>query len=159
MFWTIHGSSIQSFFFWGGVEFWQEDELSKSIASCKVEADVLHTWINFLEDTWVLRCSYAEIKEKQVKYVLQLCAIAICSFFHLLAFCSFKLNVVVVHLVLRCFSCSIYCYLNSYYFFAFQVMNWRNMRTILWTSPLIFSLPTRYWRSFYPYLSSLLFFT
>ncbi|KAL6128310.1 hypothetical protein ACLB2K_071665 [Fragaria x ananassa] len=49
----------------------KEDELSKSIASCKVEADVLHTWINFLEDTWVLQCSYAEIKEKQVNDELE----------------------------------------------------------------------------------------
>ncbi|KAL6131354.1 hypothetical protein ACLB2K_069730 [Fragaria x ananassa] len=49
----------------------KEDELSKSIASCKVEADVLHTWINFLEDTWVLQCSYAEMKEKQVNDELE----------------------------------------------------------------------------------------
>ncbi|PRQ19806.1 hypothetical protein RchiOBHm_Chr7g0221351 [Rosa chinensis] len=49
----------------------KEDELSKSIASCKVEADVLHTWINFLEDTWVLKCSYAETKEKQVNDELE----------------------------------------------------------------------------------------
>ncbi|XP_044509082.1 uncharacterized protein LOC123227974 isoform X2 [Mangifera indica] len=44
----------------------KEDELLKSIAACRVEADVLNTWINFLEDTWVLQCSYAEIKDKQV---------------------------------------------------------------------------------------------
>ncbi|KAI4351153.1 hypothetical protein L6164_005536 [Bauhinia variegata] len=44
----------------------KEDELSKSIASCKVEADVLKTWLNFLEDTWVLQCSNAKISEKQV---------------------------------------------------------------------------------------------
>ncbi|KAK1320369.1 hypothetical protein QJS10_CPA03g01428 [Acorus calamus] len=43
----------------------KEDELSRSIASCKVEADVVHTWINFLEDTWVLQNSHAELKEKQ----------------------------------------------------------------------------------------------
>ncbi|CAK9176545.1 unnamed protein product [Ilex paraguariensis] len=44
----------------------KEDELSRSIGSCKIEADVLNTWINFLEDTWVLQCSYTEIKEKEV---------------------------------------------------------------------------------------------
>ncbi|KAJ0044841.1 hypothetical protein Pint_06184 [Pistacia integerrima] len=44
----------------------KEDELLKSIAACRVEADVLSTWINFLEDTWVLQCSNAEIKDKQV---------------------------------------------------------------------------------------------
>ncbi|PSR93063.1 Paramyosin like [Actinidia chinensis var. chinensis] len=43
----------------------KEDELSRSISSGRVEADVLKTWINFLEDTWVLQCSYAETKEKQ----------------------------------------------------------------------------------------------
>lgn len=43
--------------------------MSKSIAACKVEADVLSTWINFLEDTWVLQQSYTEVKEKEVKYV------------------------------------------------------------------------------------------
>ncbi|PPD93900.1 hypothetical protein GOBAR_DD09088 [Gossypium barbadense] len=43
-----------------------EDELSKSISACKVEAKVLHTWINFLEDTWLLQSSYVETKNKQV---------------------------------------------------------------------------------------------
>ncbi|TQE11076.1 hypothetical protein C1H46_003336 [Malus baccata] len=47
----------------------KEDELSKSIASCKVEADILKTWINFLEDTWVLQRSYADMKEKQVNFL------------------------------------------------------------------------------------------
>ncbi|KAL0911659.1 hypothetical protein M5K25_019814 [Dendrobium thyrsiflorum] len=43
----------------------KEDELSKSIVSCKVEADIVRTWINFLEDTWILQSSYTEMKEKQ----------------------------------------------------------------------------------------------
>lgn len=51
---------------------WQEDELSHSITSSKIEADVIKTWINFLEDTWVLQQSHAEIKEKQAKYVIKL---------------------------------------------------------------------------------------
>ncbi|KAF3433802.1 hypothetical protein FNV43_RR24905 [Rhamnella rubrinervis] len=49
----------------------KEDELLKSTASCRAEADVLSTWTNFLEDTWVLQCSYAEIKEKQVNDELE----------------------------------------------------------------------------------------
>ncbi|KDP46101.1 hypothetical protein JCGZ_06612 [Jatropha curcas] len=49
----------------------KEDELSKSVAACKVEANVLSTWINFLEDTWVLQCSYAEMKQKQVNDELE----------------------------------------------------------------------------------------
>lgn len=44
----------------------KEDDLSRSIASNRVESDVLKTWINFLEDTWVLQCSHTEIKQKQV---------------------------------------------------------------------------------------------
>ncbi|KAK9283514.1 hypothetical protein L1049_011760 [Liquidambar formosana] len=52
-------------------ELKKEDELSRSVASCRVEADVLNTWINFLEDTWVLQCSYTEIKEKQVSDELE----------------------------------------------------------------------------------------
>lgn len=44
----------------------------RSISSGRVEADVLKTWTNFLEDTWVLQRSYAETKEKQVKYVYEL---------------------------------------------------------------------------------------
>ncbi|KAF5729556.1 hypothetical protein HS088_TW21G01723 [Tripterygium wilfordii] len=44
----------------------KEDELSKSIVACRAEAEVLSTWINFLEDTWVLQCFYTEMKEKQV---------------------------------------------------------------------------------------------
>ncbi|MBA0814449.1 hypothetical protein Gohar_020280, partial [Gossypium harknessii] len=47
-------------------ELKKEDELSKSISACKVEAKVLHTWINFLEDTWLLQSSYVENKNKQV---------------------------------------------------------------------------------------------
>ncbi|XP_020583017.1 uncharacterized protein LOC110026427 [Phalaenopsis equestris] len=43
----------------------KEDELSKSVVACKVEADIVHTWINFLEDTWILQSSYTEMKEKQ----------------------------------------------------------------------------------------------
>ncbi|XP_041000390.1 uncharacterized protein LOC121246335 [Juglans microcarpa x Juglans regia] len=49
----------------------KEDELSQSIASARVEADVLSTWINFLEDTWVLQLSHAETKEKQVNDELE----------------------------------------------------------------------------------------
>ncbi|KAM7269942.1 hypothetical protein ACFE04_029156 [Oxalis oulophora] len=49
----------------------KENELSKSIAACRVEADVLQTWINFLEDTWVLQCTYTETKEKQANEELE----------------------------------------------------------------------------------------
>ncbi|KAF7822324.1 synaptonemal complex protein 1-like isoform X4 [Senna tora] len=49
----------------------REDELSKSITSCRVEADVLKMWINFLEDTWVLQRSNAEIIEKHVNDELE----------------------------------------------------------------------------------------
>ncbi|GMP22851.1 hypothetical protein CsSME_00000678 [Camellia sinensis var. sinensis] len=49
----------------------KEDELSRSISSSRVEADVLKTWINFLEDTWVLQHSYTETKEKQVNDELE----------------------------------------------------------------------------------------
>ncbi|GMI80655.1 hypothetical protein like AT5G13560 [Hibiscus trionum] len=44
----------------------KEDELSKSISACRVEAEVLHTWMNFLEDTWLIQSAHAETKEKQV---------------------------------------------------------------------------------------------
>lgn len=43
----------------------KEDELSKSVVSCKIEANVVHTWIDFLEDTWILQASHTEMKEKQ----------------------------------------------------------------------------------------------
>ncbi|KAL6980448.1 hypothetical protein U1Q18_022086 [Sarracenia purpurea var. burkii] len=49
----------------------KEDELSRSISSSRVEANVLKTWINFLEDTWILQCSYTETKEKQVNDELE----------------------------------------------------------------------------------------
>ncbi|KAK4385448.1 hypothetical protein Sango_2668800 [Sesamum angolense] len=50
----------------------KEDELAKSITSCRAEADVLSTWINFLEDTWFLQCSYLETREKEVNYFTKL---------------------------------------------------------------------------------------
>ncbi|KAK9154208.1 hypothetical protein Sjap_001688 [Stephania japonica] len=49
----------------------KEDELSKSIASCKVEADVVNTWINFLEDTWALQSTYMEQKDQQANAELE----------------------------------------------------------------------------------------
>ncbi|XP_042499739.1 uncharacterized protein LOC122077913 [Macadamia integrifolia] len=51
----------------------KEGELLRSIASCRLEADVVNTWINFLEDTWVLQSSYTEQKEKQVNDELERC--------------------------------------------------------------------------------------
>ncbi|KAJ0243439.1 hypothetical protein HA466_0194940 [Hirschfeldia incana] len=42
----------------------KEDDLSKSVVACKKESEVIKTWINFLEDTWLLQCSYTETKDK-----------------------------------------------------------------------------------------------
>lgn len=41
------------------------------MGSCTREADVLRTWINFLEDTWVLQSAHTETKEKEIVYVLK----------------------------------------------------------------------------------------
>ncbi|XP_075097308.1 uncharacterized protein LOC107762325 isoform X2 [Nicotiana tabacum] len=49
----------------------REDELTKSIGSCKVEANILSTWINFLEDTWTLQSSFTESKDKEVSVELE----------------------------------------------------------------------------------------
>ncbi|KAK1396341.1 coiled-coil domain-containing protein 18 [Heracleum sosnowskyi] len=49
----------------------KEDELSRSVGSCAQEADVLHTWMNFLEDTWALQSSTTETKEKEVSAELE----------------------------------------------------------------------------------------
>ncbi|MBA0579584.1 hypothetical protein Gorai_021835, partial [Gossypium raimondii] len=43
----------------------KEEEISRSIASCRVEADVVNAWIHFLEDTWFLQTTFHEQKEKQ----------------------------------------------------------------------------------------------
>lgn len=51
----------------------KEDDLSKSIASCNVEANVVKTWINFLEDTWQLQSTYNEQKEKKTCDELERC--------------------------------------------------------------------------------------
>ncbi|XP_039134115.1 uncharacterized protein LOC120271498 isoform X3 [Dioscorea cayenensis subsp. rotundata] len=48
------------------MSFASEDELSRSVASCKVEANVVQTWINFLDDTWNLQSSNLELKKKQI---------------------------------------------------------------------------------------------
>ncbi|XP_021972818.1 nucleoporin nup211 isoform X1 [Helianthus annuus] len=44
----------------------KEDELVKSIGSCKKEVIVVNTWVSFLEDTWVLQRANTETNEKQV---------------------------------------------------------------------------------------------
>ncbi|OVA18241.1 hypothetical protein BVC80_1835g673 [Macleaya cordata] len=49
----------------------KEDELSRSIASCRIEADVVNTWINFLEETWVLQTSNAEQTDEQANEELE----------------------------------------------------------------------------------------
>ncbi|XP_043815599.1 uncharacterized protein LOC110623263 isoform X2 [Manihot esculenta] len=49
----------------------RDEELSRSISSCRVEADVVNRWINFLEDTWALHTTYIEQKEKQVNAELE----------------------------------------------------------------------------------------
>ncbi|XP_009776887.1 uncharacterized protein [Nicotiana sylvestris] len=49
----------------------REDELSKSIGSCRVEADVLSSWIKFLEDAWALQSSFTETKEKEANVELE----------------------------------------------------------------------------------------
>ncbi|KAJ6720354.1 MYOSIN-11 [Salix viminalis] len=49
----------------------KEDEVSKTIAACKVEAVILSTWLNFLEDTWLLQRSHTEAKEKQLNIELE----------------------------------------------------------------------------------------
>ncbi|KAF3774423.1 hypothetical protein EJ110_NYTH52007 [Nymphaea thermarum] len=45
-------------------ELKREDELAKSVATCKTEANVVRTWINFLEDTWLIH----DELEKSVKH-------------------------------------------------------------------------------------------
>ncbi|KAH7656869.1 hypothetical protein IHE45_18G102900 [Dioscorea alata] len=49
----------------------KEDELSRSVASCKLEGDVVHTWINFLESTWVHQSANTDLKEKQTNDELE----------------------------------------------------------------------------------------
>ncbi|KAI6698213.1 hypothetical protein NL676_018332 [Syzygium grande] len=49
----------------------KEDELSRSVLSYRMEADVVNTWIDFLENTWTLQTSYIEDKEKQVNGELE----------------------------------------------------------------------------------------
>ncbi|ONK77001.1 uncharacterized protein A4U43_C02F2090 [Asparagus officinalis] len=51
----------------------KENELSRSIVSFKVEADTVHEWIQFLEETWVYQSSYTEHKEKQTNAELEKC--------------------------------------------------------------------------------------
>src|SRR6266542_3751052 len=75
----------------------QERELSKSIDSCNVEAGVVKTWINFLEDTWQLQSSYHEQKENKTKYVV---IMAIHAFY---SPCKAMRNYV-LH-----FCCAVYC--------------------------------------------------
>lgn len=66
----------------------KEEELSRSVASCKVESNIVHTWINFLEDTWVLQSKYTELKEQQTKDELENCGICFVKLtkYHLSAF-------------------------------------------------------------------------
>ncbi|GAB2263999.1 hypothetical protein Droror1_Dr00026133 [Drosera rotundifolia] len=44
----------------------KEDELSKSVASCRAEADVVGAWISFIQDTWDLQSTCAKQKADEV---------------------------------------------------------------------------------------------
>jgi hypothetical protein len=66
----------------------QENELSKSIDSCNVEAGVVKTWVNFLEDTWQLQSSYNEQKENKTMYVV---IVTVHAFNNLPPFCPITL--------------------------------------------------------------------
>ncbi|EOA29128.1 hypothetical protein CARUB_v10025396mg [Capsella rubella] len=44
----------------------KEEELTRSITSCRVEAEVVNKWIKFLEDTYILQSKFSQQKEKQV---------------------------------------------------------------------------------------------
>ncbi|PIN03879.1 hypothetical protein CDL12_23597 [Handroanthus impetiginosus] len=49
----------------------KDDELSKSIASYRAEAQVCNTFINFLESTWNFQSSYVKHKEKLINDELE----------------------------------------------------------------------------------------
>ncbi|GAB4833691.1 hypothetical protein Ancab_031938 [Ancistrocladus abbreviatus] len=44
----------------------KEDELSRSVTSCRTEADVVKSWISFIEDAWALQSTCAKQNEEQV---------------------------------------------------------------------------------------------
>ncbi|CAJ1968398.1 unnamed protein product [Sphenostylis stenocarpa] len=48
-----------------------EDEMVRSITSYTVEANVVDTWIKFLESTWVFQTSYTKRKKEQVNAELE----------------------------------------------------------------------------------------
>ncbi|RLN17234.1 GRIP and coiled-coil domain-containing protein C27D7.02c-like [Panicum miliaceum] len=56
-------------------ELKKEDELARSLASCKVEASTVSAWISFLEDTWKLQSLFEDLKEKQANEELDRCGV------------------------------------------------------------------------------------
>uniref|UniRef100_A0A0E0KC45 Uncharacterized protein n=1 Tax=Oryza punctata TaxID=4537 RepID=A0A0E0KC45_ORYPU len=52
----------------------KEEDLSRSIASCKVESSTVSAWIIFLQDTWKLQSFYEELRQKQANDELDKCA-------------------------------------------------------------------------------------
>ncbi|VAH89522.1 uncharacterized protein LOC119285320 isoform X2 [Triticum dicoccoides] len=71
----------------------KEDELSRSVASSKVEASTVRAWINFLEDTWKLQSLYEEIKEKQANDELDRCGVCFVNLIkHHVSACVDELN-------------------------------------------------------------------
>ncbi|KAK7393619.1 hypothetical protein VNO78_22177 [Psophocarpus tetragonolobus] len=49
----------------------KEDEMVRAIASYSTEANVVDTWIKFLESTWVFQTSHSKRKEEQVNAELE----------------------------------------------------------------------------------------
>ncbi|KAL8154282.1 hypothetical protein V2J09_012042 [Rumex salicifolius] len=45
---------------------YKEEEILRSIASCKVEAAVASAWISFVESTWRLQCIFSKQKEEHI---------------------------------------------------------------------------------------------
>lgn len=60
----------------------QEDELSRSIASYRAEADACNAFIEFMESTWGFQSAFTAEKKKQIKYkVLSFASSASCVFY------------------------------------------------------------------------------
>ncbi|XP_062216002.1 uncharacterized protein LOC133916375 [Phragmites australis] len=77
----------------------KEDELSRSIASCKVEASTVSAWINFLEDTWKLQSLFEELKEKQANDELDRCGVCFAKLIkHHVSACMEELSSSVDHI-------------------------------------------------------------
>jgi hypothetical protein len=107
-----------------------------------MEASVVKTWVNFLEDTWQLQSSYNEQKENKTKYVITKSFNHFVLLLRFSPYCEVRIRNCMIHCC-----CDEYCdKYNMFAWFSFTfclVTSWKDAQAIFWSWPSVIFLISR----------------